>query len=36
MRPYFTMINHPSMAYLNPVLRILLSFGVGLAICALL
>ncbi len=30
------MINHESYGYLNPVLKMLLSFGVGLAICALL
>ncbi len=30
------MINHHSFGYLNPVFKILLAFGFGLAICALL
>ena len=30
------MITHPSFRYLNPVMKIVLTFGVGLAICALL
>lgn len=30
------MIPSPPSVYLNPVLKILLAFGVGLAICALL
>lgn len=32
----FTMMNHNSFGYINPVFKILLTFGVGLAICALL
>ena len=30
------MMNDQSFGYLNPVFKILLTFGVGLAICALL
>lgn len=30
------MMAHPTSVYLNPLLKFLLTFGVGLAICALL
>lgn len=32
----YIMIPDPSSVYLNPVFKILLAFGAGLAICALL
>jgi hypothetical protein len=35
-QPFLPMLNGPSLGYLNPVLKILLALGFGLAICALL